>query len=58
MMTNREVYCILVLIEDLRKELQNFVPLQDLSRGKLTDGKLGILLGKSKNHINFIKNVN
>ena len=44
-----------MLIEDLRKELRNIVPLQELSREKLTDRKLSILLGKSKNHINFIK---
>ena len=44
-----------MLIEDLRKELRNIVPLQGLSSQKLTDSKLSVLLGKSKNHINFIK---
>lgn len=54
-MTNREIYKLLMLIEDLRKELQKIIPSQDLFRGKLTDGKLSILLGKSKNHLNLIK---
>lgn len=44
-------YSTLMFLNDLKIGLQKIVSSKNLWRGKLTDEKLGILLGQSKNHI-------
>jgi hypothetical protein len=48
-------YNFYMLIDDLKEELRKIAPPYDLYKGKITDQKIGIILGKSKNHINYIK---
>ncbi|MFW9949474.1 MAG: LAGLIDADG family homing endonuclease, partial [Candidatus Thorarchaeota archaeon] len=46
---------ILELFEKIKRELEGIVPSEMFATGGLSEGMLGKLLGKSENHINYIK---
>ena len=48
-------FTILELFENLKRELEKIDSPEILARGGLSDSMLGTLLGKSENHINYIK---